>query len=93
MAVTSKNVAMTGSAVHLASTGTYARWITFCNLAAAAMAVADANVSLAQGVPLTPVDGTYHLGPMPDGAHYDLGQWYGIGTSTQNLTIIYDAMN
>ena len=93
MAVKSKNVTMTGSAVQLGAQGTFARWVVFANAAAAAQAVADASVSLTQGIPLAATTGSYYLGPMPDGSHYDLGQFYGIGTNTQNLTVVYDSMN
>ena len=92
MAVTSKNVAMTGAAASLGAAGTFARWVLFVNAAANQMAVADASVSLTRGAPLGAGGGSFFLPPMPDGAHHDLGQWYGIGTSTQNLTIVYDAM-
>ncbi len=94
MAVVSKNVAMTGSAVQLGTKGTFARWIVFCNAAAAAQAVGDANVSLTQGVPLAATTGSYLFPALGDvSQHYDLGQWYGIGTNGQNMTVIYDAMN
>jgi hypothetical protein len=98
MAATNLQVAQTGSAIAVAAKGTFARWILFVNNAAAAMAIGGAlgsTLTLTNGVPLGPGGGTYFLPPMPEGGsqHYDLGQFVAIGTSAQNLTVIYDAMN
>ena len=96
MAVTNLQVTQTGASIALAPKGTFARWVLFVNNAAAAMAVGGAlgsALTLTNGTPLTATGGTYFLPPMPDGCHYDLGQWVGIGTNTQGLTVIYDAMN
>ena len=91
MAVKTLQVTQTGSARSVAAAGTYARWILFANNAAAAMAIGDANVSLTLGAPLIAA-GSFFLPPMPPGCQYDLGQFYTIGTNTQNLAIIYDSM-
>ena len=93
MAVKSLVVGQTGSAVQIAAAQTFARWLVFANTAAAAMAVADASVSLTRGVPLSPSTGTRTAPPLADvSQHYDLGQFYSIGTNGQNLTVVYDAM-
>lgn len=93
MAVTTLQVTQTGSAVLVAAKGTFARWIVFQNNAAATARLGDANVSTTRGCQLSPAGGSLTLQPMPNSAHYDLGQWSTIGTSTQLLDVIYDAMN
>ena len=93
MAVTTLQVTQNGSAVKLAAAPLYARWIIFQNTAAAAMRLGDANVTASKGVSLAATGTPWILPPMPDGAHYDLSQWYTIGTNTQLLDVVYDSMN
>lgn len=96
MAVKTLQITQTGSAVQFATVATFARWMVIQNNAVAVARVGDANVSATVGNSLpaaNTVNSVLSLGPMPNGAHYDLSQWWTIGTSTQKLDIIYDAMN
>ena len=98
MAVNTFKLAQTGSTIRVAAIGTYARWVIFLNYAAGAMYVGDANVSSTQGDYVAPVatnvPGRVTYGPLGDSSmHYDLGQFSTTGTSTQNLTVIYDSMS
>lgn len=97
MAVKAIQVTQSGSAIQIATVATYARWIIFQNTGAATMTNGDAGVTAANGDVLQATgaanNNTRVLPPMPDGAHYDLSQWWTIGTSTQKLNVIYDAMN
>jgi hypothetical protein len=92
MAVTTLQITQSGSAKSVAALGTYARWVIFQNNAAAAAHVGDANVSASRGVQLAAAGGSLTLQPMPNAAHYDLGQWSTIGTNSQLLDVIYDSM-
>jgi hypothetical protein len=93
MAVTTLQVTQTGSAKQVAPLGTYARWIKFVNLAAAQMTVGDVNVSATRGDPLVSSTGVALYPALADVSnHYDLGQWWTIGTNTQLLTVVYDSM-
>jgi hypothetical protein len=93
MAVKTVQVTQSGLAKQVSPLGTYARWIMFQNTAGAAMRLGDANVTASLGMSLAATGVPYFLQPMPDGLHYDLGQWYTIGTNTQLLDIVYDAIN
>jgi hypothetical protein len=97
MAVKTLQVTQTASAVQVTATvGTYARWIVFQNTAAAVMRLGDANVTTTRGYSLpasNAVNSVLVLEPMPNGQHYDLSQWWTIGTNTQLLDVIYDSMN
>lgn len=93
MAVKTLQITQTGSAVQLATASIFARWVIFQNTAAAAMRLGDANVTTGKGVSLAATGIPWILPPMPDGAHYDLSQWYAIGTNTQLLDVVYDSMN
>ena len=93
MAVKTLQITQTGSAVQVATVATYARWIIFQNTAAAAARIGDANVTSSKGASLAATGAPYILQPTPNGAHYDLSQWWTVGTNTQLLDIVYDAMN
>jgi hypothetical protein len=93
MAVTTLQITQSGSAKQIAPIGTYARWITFQNNAAGAMHVGDANVSATRGVSVPPGGSNFAPPPGTSDQHNDLGQWWTIGTNTQVLDVIYDAMN
>ena len=92
MAVTTLQVTQTGSAVSVAATGTYARWVIFQYNAGHSARIGDASVSATRGVSLAQSGGSLTLQPMPDSAHYDLGQWSTLGTNADLLDVIYDAM-
>jgi hypothetical protein len=95
MAVKTLQITQTGSPVQLATVATFARWIIFQNNAAAAARVGDASVTATRGYALAAANASppMILQPMPNGAHYDLAQYSTIGTSTNLLDVIYDAMN
>lgn len=96
MAVKTLQVTHTGSAVRVATARTYARWVVFQNNSGAIARIGDGNVSSTVGIALPAIDianSVLTLQPMPDGSHYDLSQWYTIGTAAQLLDIVYDAMN
>lgn len=96
MAVKTLQITQTGSAVAVsANAGTYARWVVFQNNAAAAARIGDGSVTATRGYALAAANASppLILQPMPNGAHYDLNQWSTIGTNTQLLDVIYDAMN
>lgn len=98
MAIKTFKLAQTGSHIAVAPIGTYARWVIFLNYAAGAMYVGDSNVSSTQGDYVAPVatnvPGRVAYGPLGDSSmHYDLGQFSTTGTSTQDLCVLYDAMN
>lgn len=94
MAVTTLQVAQTGSTIQVTATQTFARWVIFQNNAAAAMRVGDSNASSSRGFALAAsgaANSSLILQPMPSDLHYDLSQWWTEGTSSQNLDIIYDS--
>ena len=93
MAVKTLQITQTGSAVQLAASSVFARWVILQNNAAAAMRLGDSNVTASIGMSLSATGVPYVLPPMPDGSHYDLSQWYTIGTNTQLLDVVYDGMN
>ena len=93
MAVKTLQITQTGSAVQLSTTFIFARWVIFQNTAAAAMRLGDSAVTTSKGMSLAATGAPYILQPMPDGSHYDLSQWYTIGTNTQLLDVVYDSMN
>jgi hypothetical protein len=93
MAVTSKQVTQTASAVQCAPLGTYARSIVFQNNASNNMRLADANVTTTRGILILAVGSYFAPPPAESGAHLDLGQWWTIGTNADKLDIVYDAMN
>lgn len=94
MAVKYLQITQAGAAVQVAPIGTYARWILFQDTGAAAMTLGDATVSASNGYVLAATTGQLLLPPIDrDSAHYDLGQFWTVGTSLQYLQIIYDSMN
>ena len=97
MAVKTLQITQTGSAVQVAASSTFARWIIFQNIAAAVMTVGDSAVTATNGAVLPASNAANSTLLLPalseSSAHYDLAQWYTIGTSTQKLNIVYDSMN
>ena len=92
MAVKTLQVTQTGSAVQVSATSILARWIMFQNTAAAIQTIGDSAVTATNGYVLPASSGNVVLPPMIDG-HYELSQWWTIGTNTQKLSIVYDSMN
>ena len=94
MAVKTLQVTQTGSAVQFATGATFARWVALQNTGAATATVGDVNVAAGQGILLAATTGQFLLPALAVGSdHYDLSQFYTVGTNTQVLSVIYDAMN
>ena len=94
MAVKTLQVTQSGSAIQLAALGTFARWILFQDAAAAAMTIGDSSVTAAIGYVIPATTGSLLLSALADvSQHYDLGQFWTLGTNTQKLTVVYDSMN
>ena len=94
MAVTTLQTTQSGSAIQLSSTKLYARWILFQNPGAATMTIGDSTVTAAIGYVIPALTGSLLLPALADvSQHYDLSQFWTIGTNTQKLTVIYDSMN
>jgi hypothetical protein len=93
MAVKTLQITQTGSVVHCAPIGTFARWISFQNNAGNVMRLGGANVSATLGISVPPASGNFVPPSGESGSHADLGQWYTIGTNADLLDVVYDAMN
>ena len=94
MAVRTLQITQSGSAIQLSSTKLFARWILFQNAAAATMALGDSTVTAAIGYVVPATTGSLLLPALGDPAlHYDLSQFWTLGTNTQKLTIVYDSMS
>lgn len=93
MAVTTLQVTQTGSGVQVTATKTYARWIVFQNTGGATATLGDVNVAAGRGFLLAATTGQLLLPALADVSnHYDLSQFYTIGTSSQVLSVTYDGM-
>lgn len=91
MAVKTLQITQTGSAVQLAAAATYARWILFQG-PAAIVTLGDSTVTASKGYILA-ANGQLLLPALADVSnHYDLSQFWGLGTNTQLLTVVYDSM-
>ena len=94
MAVKTLQVTQTGSAVQFTTVPTFARWICLQNTGGATATVGDANVTATRGILLAATTGQLYLDPLGDvSCHYDLSQFWTIGTNTQVLSVTYDSMN
>ena len=94
MAVKTLQITQSGSAIQLSATPIYARWVLFQNAAGAIMTMGDATVTAAIGFVLAASTGQLLMTPLGEASlHYDLSQWWTIGTNTQKLTVVYDAIN
>jgi hypothetical protein len=93
VAVKILQIAQTGSAVQLAAASIYARWVLFQNTGAATATIGDSTVAAGHGALLAATTGQLLLPPLADVSnHYDLSQFWTIGTNTQVLSIVYDSM-
>jgi hypothetical protein len=94
MAVKTLQITQTGSAIQLSSTKLFARWILFQNAAAATMALGDSTAAAGVGYTLPATTGSLLLPALADvSQHYDLSQFWTLGTNTQVLNILYDSMS
>jgi hypothetical protein len=94
MAVKSLQITQSGSAIQLSASSLFARWILFQDTAAATMTIGDSTVTASKGYVLPATTGSLLLPALADvSQHYDLSQFWTIGTNTQVLNILYDAMN
>jgi hypothetical protein len=93
MATKTLQVTQTGSAIQVSSAVIFARWILLQNTAAATMTIGDATVTATKGYVIPATTGSLLLPALADvSQHYDLSDFFTIGTSTQVLNIVYDSM-